>query len=83
MELTDWIDNNSEQAKNIVNQQLQKKGGKPLSQEVLDDAFSRMTVTYDPIRSSLVKSTQQAFEEGFLGQNAAGHFRPLRPDPVQ
>jgi NitT/TauT family transport system substrate-binding protein len=35
---------------------------------VLNDAFSRMTVTYDPIRSSLTKSTQEAFEEGFLGR---------------
>ena len=25
-------------------------------------------MTYDPIRSSLVKSTQEAFEEGFLGR---------------
>ncbi len=45
-----------------------KKPGKPLAPEVLDDAFSRMQVTYDPIRSSLVKSTQQAFDEGFLGR---------------
>jgi NitT/TauT family transport system substrate-binding protein len=27
-----------------------------------------MAVTYDPIRSSLQKSTQQAFDEGFLGK---------------
>jgi NitT/TauT family transport system substrate-binding protein len=27
-----------------------------------------MQVTYDPIRSSLLKSTQQAFDEGFLGR---------------
>lgn len=68
VELTDWIDKNPAQAKQILNQQLQKEVGKPLATEVLDDAFSHMTVTYDPIRSSLVKSTQQAFEEGFLGR---------------
>jgi NitT/TauT family transport system substrate-binding protein len=66
--LTEWINKNPAQAKQILNQQLQKDTGKPLAQEVLDDAFSRMQVTYDPIRSSLLKSTQQAFDEGFLGR---------------
>src|SRR5579863_4869496 len=68
VEITDWIDKNPAQAKQIVNQELQKETGKPLGPEVLDDAFSRMAATYDPIRSSLLKSTQQAFEEGFLGR---------------
>ncbi len=68
VELTQWIDKNQAQAKQIMNQQLQKEIGKPLPPEILDDAFSRMQVTYDPIRSSLAKSTQQAFAEGFLGR---------------
>jgi NitT/TauT family transport system substrate-binding protein len=68
VDLTDWINKNPAQAKQIMNQQLQKETGKPLAPDVLDDAFSRMAVTYDPIRSSLLKSTQQAFEEGFLGR---------------
>jgi NitT/TauT family transport system substrate-binding protein len=68
LELTDWINKNPVQAKQVLNQQLQKETGKPLAAEVLDDAFSRMSVTCDPIRSSLVKSTQQAFDEGFLGR---------------
>ena len=68
VELTEWITKNPAQAKQIMNQQLQKETGKPLAPEVLNDAFSRMQVTYDPIRSSLLKSTQQAFDEGFLGR---------------
>jgi len=67
VELTDWINANVAQAKQIINQQLQKQVGKPLPQDVLDDAFSRMQVTYDPVRSSLSKSAQEAFAEGFLG----------------
>jgi NitT/TauT family transport system substrate-binding protein len=66
--LTEWIGKNSLQAKQIINQQLQAQLGKPLPQAVLDDAFSRMQVTYDPIRSSVLKSAQEAFEEGFLGR---------------
>lgn len=68
VELTEWINKNPAQAKQIMNQQLQKETGKPLAPQVLEDAFSRMQVTYDPIRSSLLKSTQQAFDEGFLGR---------------
>jgi NitT/TauT family transport system substrate-binding protein len=68
VELTDWINENPAQAKQIMNQELQKETGKTLAREVLDDAFSRMQVTCDPIRSSLLKSTQEAFEEGFLGR---------------
>ena len=68
VELTDWIGKDPAHAKQILNGQLQKETGKPLSSEVLNDAFSRMAVTYDPIRSSLVTSTQRAFEEGFLGR---------------
>jgi NitT/TauT family transport system substrate-binding protein len=68
VELTDWINKNSAQARQILNQQLQKETGKALPPEVLDDAFSRMAVTYDPLRSALAKSTQQAFDEGFLGR---------------
>ena len=68
VELTEWISKNPAPAKQILNQELQKETGKPLSTEVLDDAFSRMAVTYDPIHSALQKSTQQAFDEGFLGR---------------
>ncbi len=68
VELTEWIIKNPAEAKRVMNQQLQKETGKPLGPEVLDDAFSRMRVTYDPIRSSVLKSTQQAFDEGFLGR---------------
>ena len=68
VELTEWINKNPAQAKQILNQQLQKETGKPLTPEVLDDAFAHMQVTYDPIRTSLLKSTQQAFDEGFLGR---------------
>jgi NitT/TauT family transport system substrate-binding protein len=67
VELTDWINSNQEQAKLIINQQLRKETGKALSKIVLDDSFSRIKVTYDPIRSSLLTSTQEAFAAGFLG----------------
>ena len=68
VELTDWINKNAAQAKLVLNQQLQKETGKGLPADELDEAFSRMAVTYDPIRSALQKATQQAYDEGFLGR---------------
>ena len=39
-----------------------------LPPSVLDDAFSRLQATYDPLRSSLMTSARWEFEEGFLGR---------------
>jgi len=68
VELTRWINNNPNEAKAILNQEIKKMTGQTLSQEVLDEAFSRIKITYDPIRKSLFTSAQQAFEQGFLGK---------------
>jgi NitT/TauT family transport system substrate-binding protein len=68
IELTDWINAKPMEAKQIVNQQIQKDTGKALPQKVLDESFSRLQVTYDPIRSSLLTSAQQAYDAGFLGR---------------
>jgi NitT/TauT family transport system substrate-binding protein len=70
VELTEWINQNPAEAKQLLNQQLLAETRKALSREVLDDAVSRMRVTYDPVRDSLLKSTEQAFAEGFLGRQA-------------
>ena len=68
VEVTDWINQHPAEAKQLLNQQLQKETRKALSAEVLNDAVSRMRVTYDPLRASLLISTQRAFDEGFLGR---------------
>ena len=69
VEITQWITKNPAQAKQVMNQQLAKEpGSKPLAAPVMDEAFGRLQVTVDPIRSSLQKSTQEAFDEGFLGK---------------
>ena len=68
VELTDWINSHQDQAKATLNEQIRKETGKALSPAVLDDAFARLQITYDPIRSSLMKSAQSAYEAGFLGK---------------
>jgi len=68
VELTDWINGNLPQAKKVLNQQIQKETGKALPDAVLDEAFGRLQVTYDPLRASLLTSAKSAFDAGFLGR---------------
>jgi NitT/TauT family transport system substrate-binding protein len=68
VELTEWINRNLPEAKRVLNQEIKKETGKALPLAVLDDSFSRVQITYDPIRSSLFTSARWAFEAGFLGR---------------
>jgi NitT/TauT family transport system substrate-binding protein len=68
VELTDWINGNLPEAKKLLNQQIQKETGKALSAGLLDEAFTRIEVTYDPLRETLLTSARSAFEAGFLGR---------------
>ncbi len=70
VELTDWINKNPAEAKRIVNEEIRNETSKALPPEVLDDAFSRLEVTYDPLREPLLHAAQQAFQLGFLGKDA-------------
>jgi len=51
-----------------LNEQVQRETNKPLPADVLEEAFSRMQVTYDPLHSALNTAAQQAFENGSLGR---------------
>lgn len=68
VELTDWINGHTTEAKGILNAQIQKETGKALPSDVLDDAFGRLEVTYDPLRAAFMKAAQSAFDAGFLGR---------------
>jgi NitT/TauT family transport system substrate-binding protein len=68
VELTDWINGHVPEDKQILKQQIQKETGKAVAQPVLDDSFGRLQVTYDPLRGSLLRAAQIAFDAGFLGR---------------
>ena len=68
VELTDWINANLPEAKRTLNQEIAKETGKALPAKVLEDSFSRLEITYDPIRASLLSSAKAAFDAGFLGR---------------
>jgi NitT/TauT family transport system substrate-binding protein len=68
IDLTDWINAHSADAKKLLNQQIQTETGKALPPAILDEAFTRMQVTYDPLHAALATAAQQAFDDGFLGR---------------
>jgi NitT/TauT family transport system substrate-binding protein len=67
VELTDWIRTHQPEAKKLLNEQIQRETGKALPAEIVNEALSRMEITDDPLRGSLLKSAQSAFDAGFLG----------------
>lgn len=68
VELTQWIRAHPTEAKQIINNELKRITEKKLPEDVLNDAFGRLSITYDPVAASLFQSAQWAFREGFLGK---------------
>ena len=68
LDLTDWINGHQIEAKKLLNQQIQRETGKALPAAVLDDSFSRLQITYDPLHAQLNAAAKQAFDAGFLGR---------------
>jgi NitT/TauT family transport system substrate-binding protein len=68
VELTDWITAHGAEAKKLLNDQIQRDTGKALPPAILDEAYGRIDITYDPLRSTLLTSAQSAFDAGFLGR---------------
>lgn len=64
-----WIREHPGEAKRVMNSEIARMTGKPLDGAVLDEAWQRMEVTYDPISSSLFRSADEAFQLGFLGKD--------------
>jgi len=69
VETTLWINEHPEQAEKVVNAQLKVLMGKELPADVIHEAFSRMQVTYRPMKFSLFKFAEEAYELGMLGRD--------------
>lgn len=64
---TQWINQNKEEAFKVFNIELEKLTGKTIPEDEFQEAFSRMEITYDPVKESLFQSANDAFDIGFLG----------------
>lgn len=66
VDLTETIIQKPDEAKRNINAQLAKLIGKPLPAALLDEAFTRIAATYDPIPGALLKDARQAWELKYL-----------------
>ena len=64
---TNWINEHQDEAVAEFNIELEKLTGKTIPQDEFREGFSRMTLTWDPVKESLFQSADDAFEIGFLG----------------
>ncbi len=64
--LTDAINRRPDEAKRHINAEFAKLMGKPMPQALLDEAYTRMTATYDPIPGAWLTSARQAWELRYL-----------------
>ena len=55
-------------ARRALNAELARLTGKALKAEVLEDAWSRFSLTWDPLPEALERNARQAFELGYLGK---------------
>ncbi|MDQ3840025.1 MAG: sulfate ABC transporter substrate-binding protein, partial [Thermoproteota archaeon] len=63
-----WInENKDQQAITAFNGALKKITGKTIPDDEIKDALTRLEFTYDPVKESLLKMTDNAYELGYLG----------------
>jgi NitT/TauT family transport system substrate-binding protein len=68
IEMTTWINDNMDEALQIFNTQLNKLTGQTIPEDELREGIARVELTYDPIKESLFKAANDAFDIGFLGK---------------
>ena len=65
---TAWVQGQPAEAKAAVNEQIGALSGKPLPQPVIDRAWENLTITEDPVATSLKKSADDAVAAGLTEQ---------------
>ena len=68
-----WINENKEKAINEFNVELKKLTGKTIANDILSNALTKLEFTYDPIKVSLFKDANDAYDLGLL---AKGKSKP-------
>ena len=68
VELTSWIQAHPAEARQILNDEIKAETTRALAPAVLERAWSRLELTSDPIRASLLQSAEAAHRIGFLKQ---------------
>jgi NitT/TauT family transport system substrate-binding protein len=64
--LTLWEQSNPDEAKRLANEEIARITSQALPEDVLDGAWSRQTVTYDPLTDTILASARAAYAAGYL-----------------
>ncbi|MBN2285012.1 MAG: aliphatic sulfonate ABC transporter substrate-binding protein [Tissierellales bacterium] len=67
-EMTQYIEENPETAKMMLNTQIEALTGQKLSSNVIDSVFERLYFSYDPISESVMDFMNISKAEGFIDQ---------------
>ena len=67
VDVTRWIVAHPHEAQAHINQELARLLGQPLPVEILEEAFTKLEVTYDPLEDTLLEAAERAQRLGFLG----------------
>jgi len=66
VELTEWINAHPDEAKRILDDEIRAETTRALPEDILNSAWKRLHITYDPVKESLLKSAEDAYRIGFL-----------------
>jgi len=69
VETVQYIQNNTQSALALVNSQLKQITGKGIADNELTLAFSHLTITYDPLSSTINTQAQRSYTLGYLGSS--------------
>ena len=64
-----WINNNPEQTKKVYSEFLTDYMGKTLPDEIIDESFSNLIITSDPLKKSVHTFAERADSLGYLGRS--------------
>jgi len=64
-----WINSNTDESKSIFEIFLKKHMGKSLPTKIIDESFSNLTITSDPIKNSVLTFAERADSLGYLGRS--------------
>jgi NitT/TauT family transport system substrate-binding protein len=67
-ETVSWINSNPDQTKSIFESFLKKYMGKSLPTKIIDESFSNLIITSDPIKNSVLTFAERADALGYLGR---------------
>jgi NitT/TauT family transport system substrate-binding protein len=65
---TGWINENPDEAMQVFNAELEKLTRKTIPEDEFREGFSRITLTWDPLKESLFQSANDAHEIGFFAE---------------